>query len=76
MCKYESTYKCRGLEDFTLRATESGKDLHENHKEEAQVHRQMKQVPDKFQVKCVDRLPFPLSLHKHVTNIEHILDKC
>lgn len=49
--------------------------LHKNYKKEAQIHRQVKQVPNKFQVKCEDRFLFPLSLHKHVTDIENIFYK-
>ena len=45
-----------------------------NHKKEAQIHRQVKQVSYKFQVESVDNLFLPLSFHKHVTDIEdHIL---
>jgi hypothetical protein len=50
--------------------------LHENDKEEAQIHRQVKQVPNKFQIKGVNRLFFPLSFHKHVAHIENIFYKC
>lgn len=50
--------------------------LHENHKEKAQVHRQVQQVPNQFQVKGIDSLFFPLSFHEHVTNIENIFYKC
>jgi hypothetical protein len=50
--------------------------LHENDKEEAQIHRQVQQVPNKFHVEGVDRLSFPLPFHKHVTHIENIFYKC
>lgn len=49
--------------------------LHKNYKKEAHIHRQVKQVPNEFQVKCEDRFLFPLSLHKHVTDIEKIFYK-
>ena len=49
---------------------------HENHKKEAQIQRQVKQVSYKFQVKGVDSLFLPLSFHKHVTDIENIFYEC
>lgn len=49
--------------------------LHKNYKKEAHIHRQVKQVPNEFQVKCEDWFLFPLSLHKHVTDIEKIFYK-
>ena len=45
-----------------------------NHKKEAHIHKQVKQVSYKFQVESVVSLFLPLSFHKHVTDIEdHIL---
>jgi len=49
--------------------------LHKDYKKEAHIHRQVKQVPNEFQVKSEDWFLFPLSLHKHVTNIENIFYK-
>lgn len=49
--------------------------LHEDCQKEAHIHRQVKQVPNKFQVKREDRFLFPLPLHKHVTDIENIFYK-
>lgn len=49
--------------------------LHENYKEETHIHRQVKQIPNEFQVKREDWFPLPLSLHKHVTDIEKIFYK-
>lgn len=49
--------------------------LHEDHKKEAQIHGQVKQVPNELQVEGIDGLFFPLSFHKHVTHIENIFYK-
>lgn len=62
---YQANWKIKGWMDYLL----------ENDKKEAQIQRQVKQVADEFQVKGVDRFSFPLSFHKHVTNIEYIFYK-
>lgn len=49
--------------------------LQENYKKEAQIKRQVQQVPNKFQVKGINSSIFPLTFHKHVTEIKHIFDK-
>lgn len=51
-------------------------DLHENHEEEAHVHSQVEQVPNKLQVESIYSLPLPLSFHKHVTYMEYIFHEC
>lgn len=50
--------------------------LHKDHKEKEYIQRQVQEVANKFQVKCVHSLSLPLPFHKHVTYIENILDKC
>lgn len=51
------------------------KNLHEDDKEEANVHWQMKQVTDKLKIESINRLLLPLTIHNHISNKEHILHK-
>lgn len=48
-------------------------DLHEDHKEEAEVHGQVKQVTNKLQVESIYWLRFPLTFHYQISDIEAIL---
>lgn len=47
--------------------------LHEDHKEEAEVHGQVKQVTNKLQIESIYWLPFPLTFHDQISDIEGIL---
>lgn len=50
--------------------------LHEDNKKKEEIQGQVKQIPNKFQVKGVHSLFLPLPFHEHVTDIKDIFYKC